>query len=105
MSGPTGNAFETRTRGPVRLMVMTERLKEFPAILELLTEGHAMPDVLIAELAYAMPFEIVGRDGGRFECKCSDERLLASLASLPEGHCIRGTWRYLVSISRLALNK
>jgi molecular chaperone Hsp33 len=66
------------------LMVMTERLKEFPAIMELLTEGHADPDVLINELLYAMPFEIVGQDGVRFECKCSDERLLASLASLPK---------------------
>lgn len=66
------------------LMVMTERLKEFPAIRELLTEGHAEPGVLLDELLYAMPFEVVGKEEVRFECKCSDERLLASLASLPK---------------------
>ena len=66
------------------LMVMTERLKEFPPIEDLLARGHASPEELMAELLYAMPYEIVGRDLVRFECKCSDERLLHSLASLPK---------------------
>ncbi len=66
------------------LMVMTERLKEFPPIEDLLARGHASPEELMSELLYAMPFSEVGRDGVRFECKCSDERLLASLASLPK---------------------
>lgn len=66
------------------LMLMTERLKEFPSIKDLLREGHAEPGVLLDEVLYGMPFEIVGRDEVRFECKCSDERLLQSLASLPK---------------------
>jgi molecular chaperone Hsp33 len=66
------------------LMVMTERLKEFPPLEDLLARGHASPEELMAELLYAMPHEIVGRDLVRFGCRCSDERLLQSLASLPK---------------------
>ncbi len=66
------------------LMVMTERLREFPPIEDLLSRGHASPEELLHELLYAMPHEVVGRDQVRFGCKCSDERLLHSLASLPK---------------------
>lgn len=66
------------------LMVMTERLREFPTIDDLLTRGAASPEELMSELLYAMPHEIVGRDTVHFGCRCSDERLLASLASLPK---------------------
>ena len=65
------------------LMVMTERLKDFPSIESLLTEGHAEPDELLRELLYGMPHDEVGRGELRFECRCSEERLLTTLMSLP----------------------
>jgi molecular chaperone Hsp33 len=65
------------------LMVMTERLKDFPSIEELLCGGDASPDKLLREVLYGMPYDEVGRGALRFECRCSEERLLATLLSLP----------------------
>ncbi len=65
------------------LMVMTERLKDFPSIRELLTTGEASPERLLQEVLYGMPYDEVGRGSLRFECRCSEERLLATLLSLP----------------------
>ncbi len=65
------------------LMVMTERLKDFPPINALLAGGEADPEKLLAEVLYAMPYDEVGRGALRFECRCSEERLLATLLSLP----------------------
>ncbi len=65
------------------LMVMTERLKDFPSIHELLKTGEASPERLLSEVLYGMPYDEVGRGALRFECRCSEERLLATLLSLP----------------------
>jgi len=65
------------------LMVMTERLKDFPTIDELLAGGEATPDNLLREVLWGMPYDEVGRGTLRFECRCSEERLLATLLSLP----------------------
>ncbi len=66
------------------LMVMTERLKDFPSIESLLEQGEAAsPDKLMGELLYGMPFQEVGRRELRYACRCSEERLLATLMSLP----------------------
>ena len=65
------------------LMVMTERLKDFPSIESLLAKGEAAPEKLLYELLYGMPFQEVGRGQLRYACRCSEERLLATLMSLP----------------------
>jgi molecular chaperone Hsp33 len=69
------------SEGP--LMVMTERLKDFPPIEKLLAEDVAAPEKLLSEVLYGMPYDEVGRGVLRFECRCSEERLLATLLSLP----------------------
>jgi molecular chaperone Hsp33 len=69
------------SEGP--LMVMTERLKEFPPMEKLLAENEAAPEKLLREVLYGMPYDEVGRGTLRFECRCSEERLLATLLSLP----------------------
>jgi molecular chaperone Hsp33 len=69
------------SEGP--LMVMTERLKDFPPIQDLLARGEASPEHLLSEVLYGMPYDEVGRGELRFECRCSEERLLATLLSLP----------------------
>ena len=65
------------------LMVMTERLKDFPSIDQLLAGGDAAPEKLLREVLYGMPYDEVGRGTLRYECRCSEERLLATLLSLP----------------------
>jgi molecular chaperone Hsp33 len=67
------------------LMVMTERLKDFPTIEALLRrdDDSAAPENLLAEVLYGMPYDEVGRGTLRFECRCSEERLLTTLMSLP----------------------
>ncbi len=65
------------------LMVMTERLKDFPSIESLLHAGEAEPERLLSEVLYGMPYDEVGRGELRFECRCSEERLLTTLMSLP----------------------
>lgn len=69
------------SEGP--LMVMTERLKDFPPIQDLLSKNEASPEHLVSEVLYGMPYDEVGRGTLRFECRCSEERLLATLLSLP----------------------
>ena len=71
------------SEGP--LMVMTERLKDFPSIQDLLAKNEASPEHLLSEVLYGMPYDEVGRGSLRFECRCSEERLLATLLSLPRG--------------------
>jgi len=67
------------------LMVMTERLKDFESIDSLLARGVAEPEQLLGELLYLMPHTVVGQSSIRHECRCSDERVAASLATLPRG--------------------
>ncbi len=69
------------SEGP--LMVMTERLKDFPPIHDLLAKNEASPEHLLSEVLYGMPYDEVGRGTLRFECRCSEERLLSTLLSLP----------------------
>lgn len=67
-------------RGP--LMVMTERLRDFERVGELLSNGAGDPKQLLAEILYGMPYTEVGESKVHFGCNCSNERILASLASL-----------------------
>lgn len=65
------------------LMLMTERLADFPRIEDLLTRGHAAPAELMAELLYGLEYALVGESTVAFKCQCSEERVLGSLATLP----------------------
>lgn len=66
------------------LMVMTERLASFPPLETLLASETLTAESVLSELLFGMPFTITSGSPVRFGCNCSQERLLASLASLPK---------------------
>jgi molecular chaperone Hsp33 len=68
-------------RGP--LMVMTERLTDFQGLDQVLRDRSGDPDVLLAELLYGMPYARLEESRLAFACKCSQVRVVASLATLP----------------------
>lgn len=68
-------------RGP--LMIMTERLQDFPELHQVLVDSDASPDHLLTELLYGMPFARLNESSLRFACLCSRVRVIASLATLP----------------------
>lgn len=70
-------------RGP--LMVMTERLREFERLDEVLAHEEATADRLLDELLYGMPFERLTESPLSFSCGCSQVRVIAALATLPQG--------------------
>ncbi|MEI7892567.1 MAG: Hsp33 family molecular chaperone HslO [Myxococcales bacterium] len=65
------------------LSVMTERLGTFPSMAELLSRGTE-PSEWLEALLVGMPHARVGESTVRFECGCSDMRVVTSLASLPK---------------------
>ncbi|WP_434044925.1 MULTISPECIES: Hsp33 family molecular chaperone HslO [Sorangium] len=68
-------------RGP--LMVMTERLKDFERLDDVLAREGASADVLLEELLHGMPFSRLDDSPLSFSCRCSDLRVMTTLASLP----------------------
>lgn len=68
-------------RGP--LMVMTERLKEFERLDDVLAHEGASADVLLEELLHGMPFSRLDDSPLSFSCRCSELRVMTTLASLP----------------------
>lgn len=69
-------------RGP--LMVMTERLKDFERLDDVLAHEGASADVLLEELLYGMPFSRLDDSPLCFRCRCDELRVMATLASLPK---------------------
>lgn len=67
-------------RGP--LMVLTERLNDFPPLDALLLEGTTA-EALVAELLYGMPYAETARGALAYGCHCNEMRLIEALASLP----------------------
>ena len=65
------------------LMVMTERLHDFPPMSRLLAQGAADPRGLLSELLYGMAYTDLAESDVRFGCNCSEERVLSGLATLP----------------------
>lgn len=65
------------------LMVMTERLKDFETIETLLKGPETTPESMLDELLYGMPYTRLDDTPLRFQCRCSDIRLLETLATLP----------------------
>jgi molecular chaperone Hsp33 len=68
-------------RGP--LAIMAERLRDFEDIGPLLANSDAAPSPLMDELLYGMPFTRVDERPLDWRCRCSKERVLATLATLP----------------------
>ena len=68
-------------RGP--LMIMTQRLEDFPKLDDLLRKGELTPHALIEELLYGMPYTLLAESDLRYACHCSELRVLSSLATLP----------------------
>lgn len=67
-------------RGP--LAVMTERLRDFEDITELLARTDAGTGPLLHELLYGMPFTRLEQSPLSFKCRCSELRVMSTLASL-----------------------
>ncbi|MCC6525704.1 MAG: Hsp33 family molecular chaperone HslO [Polyangiaceae bacterium] len=64
------------------LMIMTERLERFPAVTELLTTSAGSPRKLVEEILYGMPFTALEERPIAFGCQCSQQAVVASLATL-----------------------
>lgn len=68
---------------PGALALMTERLTKLPPLAELLGGARSEPRALLAELLTDQAYEVLEESPLRFECRCSHERVLASLGTLP----------------------
>jgi molecular chaperone Hsp33 len=73
-------------RGP--LAIMAERLRDFERIGPLLAKTDAAPSPLMDELLYGMPFTRLEERPLSWQCRCSAERVLASLATLPRSDLV-----------------
>lgn len=68
------------------LMVMTERLDhDFQDLAPILTGIDASPEALLEELLYRVPHQVVEEAPLRFDCNCSQVRVMTSLATLDVG--------------------
>jgi molecular chaperone Hsp33 len=66
------------------MLVMTERLKDFESMSDVLSRGLGEPKMLLSELLYLMPYSVVGESNVRFGCQCSSERVALALSTLPK---------------------
>ncbi len=64
-----------------QLAIMTERLADFPSVAKMLEAGKGA-EHLLEELLYGMPYTKLGDSPLAFDCKCSQLRVVASLATL-----------------------
>jgi molecular chaperone Hsp33 len=68
-------------RGP--LAIMTERLRDFENVGSLLAKIDAATSPLMDEILYGMPFTRTEESPLSWRCRCSKERVLETLATLP----------------------
>lgn len=68
-------------RGP--LMIMTQRLEDFPKLEDLLKTPELTPETLVEELLYGMPYTLLAESALSFGCGCNELKLISSLATLP----------------------
>lgn len=66
-----------------RLLIMQERIKDFQDMTTLLGGPASSPAKLTEELLYLMDYTRLSESELRFECGCSDVRVITSLAALP----------------------
>ena len=64
-----------------QLAIMAERVTVFPPMSKVLSQGGD-PARVLGELLSGMPFTQLSDSPLRFECKCSQQRVVASLATL-----------------------
>lgn len=75
-------------------MIMTERLGAFPNFSDILQDSEPWMMPLLGDILYGMPFTLLEQSPLRFKCRCSQARVLASLATLD-----RDTLRDLISVN------
>ncbi|MDH5673683.1 MAG: Hsp33 family molecular chaperone HslO [Myxococcales bacterium] len=68
--------------GRAPLTIMTERLRDFQRIDELVARLDAQPEPLLDELLYGMDFTRLDDSPLCFKCRCSAMRVMAALTSL-----------------------
>jgi molecular chaperone Hsp33 len=73
-------------QGP--LAIMAERLRDFERIGPLLAKLDAATSPLMDELLYGMPFTRLDESPLAWRCRCGQDRVLASLATLPQSDLI-----------------
>jgi len=73
-------------QGP--LAIMTERLRDFEHIGPLLAKLDAATSPLMDEILYGMPFTRLDESPLAWRCRCGQDRVLASLATLPRADLI-----------------
>lgn len=69
-------------RGP--LMVLTQRLEDFPPLPDLLRKESKWTNLLVEELLYGMPYTVLAESNLSYGCQCSEVRVLSSLITLPK---------------------
>ena len=65
-----------------QLLVMTERLRDFERIGDLVRQSNSDPHILLAEVLHRMPHRVLGDAERRHSCPCSLERVLESLRGM-----------------------
>jgi molecular chaperone Hsp33 len=73
-------------QGPLALMA--ERLRDFEDIGPLLAKTDADPSLLMDEILYGMPFTRLEESPLSWKCRCSKERVLATLGTLPKADLV-----------------
>jgi molecular chaperone Hsp33 len=73
-------------RGP--LAIMAERLRDFEDVGPLLAKIDGATSPLMDEILYGMPFTRLEECPLAWRCRCSSERVLAALASLPRADLV-----------------
>lgn len=69
-------------RGP--LMILTQRLEDFPPLSDLLRKETKWTSHLVDELLYGMPHTLLAESELSYGCQCSEVRVLSSLITLPK---------------------
>ena len=66
-----------------QLATMTERIEKFQRIEDVLTSADTTPESMLAALLADMEFTTLASTPLSYRCRCSDVRLIATLATLP----------------------
>jgi molecular chaperone Hsp33 len=70
------------------LAIMAERLRDFTHIGPLLAKLDAATSPLMDEILYGMPFARLEESPLAWRCRCSMERVLATVATLPRSELV-----------------
>ena len=70
------------TLNAAALAVMAQRIEDFPPLAEMLQSCHGSARTLLDELLYGMPFTQLDDRPVYFGCKCDEQGVVATLATL-----------------------